>query len=285
MKKKLNDTKYYLNKQTDLNNTLSHKLFQLSDEKNSYSDILHPLLDENKKLTTENRKLANDLDEILKKYNQQTADIQKEKMYKEQKHLKFQEQKIIKEEEKKAQQKKINDHIILADEKLKYTPEQIICLRQKVFMNEEESRKFYHICEEFKSPDYLQKYNTKQIYIFSQVALHSIFDITKTGEELNEIIEYEYTKKYYLSKSVDFLVCATYYHNEKRYVEYKPILGIEIDGKYHERTDVQKRDEIKEQLFKAVNIPLLRFPLEENKFDKEAIRHKIRNILLNGSQH
>lgn len=54
-------------------------------------------------------------------------------------------------------------------------------------------------------------------------------------------------------KHVDFLLC------EPRTV--KPLLGIELDDKSHQRADRQKRDEIVQQVFSAAKLPLVRVPV------------------------
>ncbi len=54
-------------------------------------------------------------------------------------------------------------------------------------------------------------------------------------------------------KHVDFLLC------ELKTV--KPLLGIELDDKSHQRADRQKRDEIVQQVFSAAKLPLVRIPV------------------------
>jgi hypothetical protein len=53
-------------------------------------------------------------------------------------------------------------------------------------------------------------------------------------------------------KHVDFLLC-----NAKTM---RPIAGIELDDKSHQREDRQARDELVEQVFQAAKLPLIRFP-------------------------
>lgn len=55
-------------------------------------------------------------------------------------------------------------------------------------------------------------------------------------------------------KHVDFLLCDA--------KTVKPILGIELDDKSHQRSDRQVRDEFVEHVFAAAHLPLLRVPVK-----------------------
>lgn len=57
-------------------------------------------------------------------------------------------------------------------------------------------------------------------------------------------------------KHVDFLLC------EPKTV--RPILGIELDDKSHQRSDRQARDEFVENLFRAARLPLVRIPVKHS---------------------
>ena len=273
LQQKLNNANRHLEDESSKYLSLQRNNNILSKECEKLSINIKSLKSEKSRLSLRNEDLQQRLSTETRKYNELLNQINDDKFFREKKRQEYYEQ----QKENESQQKY---YIDIANQKLDLVPEQIICLRKKVFMNEDESRKYYHICEEFKDEAYTKKYSTKQIFVFAQVALHSIFARTQAGIELDKKIQDDYIRRFFLSKSIDYLVCATYYNEEKHYYEYKPILGIEVDGKYHEDPEVQKRDEQKERLFDAVGIPFLRFSLTENQEDRKAIRGKIRKLLL-----
>jgi predicted RNA-binding Zn-ribbon protein involved in translation (DUF1610 family) len=55
-------------------------------------------------------------------------------------------------------------------------------------------------------------------------------------------------------KHVDFLLCDA--------KTLRPLAGIELDDKSHQRSDRQVRDEFVEQVFRSARLPLLRFPAQ-----------------------
>lgn len=57
-------------------------------------------------------------------------------------------------------------------------------------------------------------------------------------------------------KHVDFLIC------DPKTV--RPLLGIELDDKSHEREDRRRRDNFVEQVFAAAKVPLLRIPVRQS---------------------
>ena len=57
-------------------------------------------------------------------------------------------------------------------------------------------------------------------------------------------------------KHVDFLLCDP--------VTIRPLVGIELDDKSHQRPDRQERDEFVERVFKAAGLPLLRVPVRRS---------------------
>nr|WP_302597396.1 DUF2726 domain-containing protein [uncultured Cellulosilyticum sp.] len=93
---------------------------------------------------------------------------------------------------------------------------------------------------------------------------------------LNEIFEAKSDKKYEKSRRkyikyyhVDFLIC------EKEHLT--PLLGIEVDGKYHNDANQQLSDAFKNELFKHNNIPLLRINCSD--YNLEQVIRDIKNIL------
>ena len=57
-------------------------------------------------------------------------------------------------------------------------------------------------------------------------------------------------------KHVDFLLC-----NPKTL---KPLLGIELDDKSHQKSDRKARDEFVERVYAAAELPLVRFPVRHS---------------------
>ncbi len=57
-------------------------------------------------------------------------------------------------------------------------------------------------------------------------------------------------------KHVDFLLCDP--------KTMRPLLGIELDDKSHQRDDRRERDEFVQQVFAAANLPLLRLPVQRS---------------------
>ena len=55
-------------------------------------------------------------------------------------------------------------------------------------------------------------------------------------------------------KHLDFLLCDP--------KTMRPLLGIELDDKSHQRKDRQERDELVENIFKVTNLPLARIPVK-----------------------
>jgi len=65
-------------------------------------------------------------------------------------------------------------------------------------------------------------------------------------------------------KHVDFLVCR----NE----DWMPMLAIELDDSSHDSKKRQKADSVKNDIFAAIGLPLLRLPLDEIDQHEELIR-------------
>jgi hypothetical protein len=62
-------------------------------------------------------------------------------------------------------------------------------------------------------------------------------------------------------KHVDFLLCDP--------KTLRPLVGIELDDKSHQRSDRQARDEFVEHVFQAANLPLVRIPVKTAYFITE----------------
>ncbi len=76
----------------------------------------------------------------------------------------------------------------------------------------------------------------------------------------------------YGNKSIDILICYTCWSNKpapnEPWVEYQPLLCIEIDGKSHETEEQQYRDEIKDLILKTIGLKLIRYKLRNGIINK-----------------
>lgn len=106
--------------------------------------------------------------------------------------------------------------------------------------------------------DILQKYFGNLYYIFPQVNLSTIFNHTIKGQN------WQAARNHINRKSIDFLIC------DKSYI--RPILGIELDDKTHQRPDRQVRDFEVERIFKKAGLRLLRFENRGSFDEKEIVR-------------
>ena len=127
-----------------------------------------------------------------------------------------------------------------------------------LFEKEEETSRIeypYELVNEFLSPAELNFFfNLKAVvgssaHIFSKVKLGDLFyakagDYGKNRSYMNRIDR----------KHVDFLLCDN--------KTLKPILGIELDDKSHQRSDRQERDNFVNHVFRAAHLPLLHLPVQ-----------------------
>ncbi len=97
--------------------------------------------------------------------------------------------------------------------------------------------------------------------IFSKVGLGSLFDVPRVAGETDWKTRGQFSQKH-----VDFLLCAP--------TSLKPILGIELDDPSHRRPESLARDKIKDDVFTAAELPLLRIPTQRT-FDAEDIAARI----------
>ncbi len=84
---------------------------------------------------------------------------------------------------------------------------------------------------------------------FPNVRLQDVFYITAKGEERRGV----YSR--FQDKHIDFLVVAA--------KDYRPVLGIELDGSSHDRAEQKYRDAVKEVVFRSAGLPLVRFRNED----------------------
>ncbi len=139
----------------------------------------------------------------------------------------------------------------------------------------------YHQMDEFVPPAELNFFfNLKSavgdsVQIFSKVKLSDLFyaktgDFGKTRSYTNKIDR----------KHVDFLLC-----NPKTL---KPILGIELDDKSHQRADRQERDEFVNHVFEAAKLPLIHIPVQRE-YSQSELKLRLSTYLsgtqVNNNQH
>lgn len=84
---------------------------------------------------------------------------------------------------------------------------------------------------------------------FPNVRLQDIFYIAAKGKERRGV----YAR--FQDKHVDFLIVDA--------KDYRPVLGIELDGSSHDRAEQKYRDAVKETVFRSAGLPLVRFRNED----------------------
>lgn len=126
----------------------------------------------------------------------------------------------------------------------------------KTATNEAQSPEFpYQLRDHFLSPaelsffDVLRTVVGNRATLCSKVALGDIFWVKKDDASVYR----RYTNKID-RKHVDFLLCDS--------ATMRPILGIELDDKSHQRADRRERDAFVDQVFQAAGLPLLHIPVK-----------------------
>ena len=111
----------------------------------------------------------------------------------------------------------------------------------------------YHLRDDFLSHAelsfylVLKKVVSEKALICTKVDLGDLFYVKSSDPSKFRI----YTNKID-RKHVDYLLCNP--------ITVKPLLGIELDDKSHQKSDRQARDEFVEKVFKAAKLPLIRIP-------------------------
>jgi hypothetical protein len=111
----------------------------------------------------------------------------------------------------------------------------------------------YHLRDNFLSPAELNFFEAlrtavgNRAALCSKVSLGDLFYVKKDDPSRYRI----YTNKID-RKHVDFLVCDA--------ATLRPLFGIELDDKSHQRADRRARDEFVDQVFAAAGLPLLHIP-------------------------
>lgn len=91
----------------------------------------------------------------------------------------------------------------------------------------------------------LERAVNERYYVFPQVHLSAILDYKVKGQDWN------YAFRHINGKSVDYVLCDR--------ITLRPCYAIELDDYTHDKTDRRKRDVEVERIFKAANLPLVRF--------------------------
>ncbi len=129
----------------------------------------------------------------------------------------------------------------------------------------------YHLIDEFASPAELNFFlNLKAVVgdsaqIFSKVKLSDLFyakagDYGKNRSYTNRIDR----------KHVDFLLCDP--------KTLKPILGIELDDKSHQRADRQARDDFVNHVFEAAKLPLMHISVQRG-YSQSELKTKLSSYI------
>ncbi|MBZ0315258.1 MAG: DUF2726 domain-containing protein [Anaerolineae bacterium] len=111
----------------------------------------------------------------------------------------------------------------------------------------------YHLRDQFLSPAELSFFEVlrtvvgNRVVLCTKVGLSDVFWVKQDDASKFRI----YTNKID-RKHVDFLLCNP--------LTMRPLVGIELDDKSHQRQDRQERDAFVDQVFKAARLPLLHVP-------------------------
>lgn len=196
-------------------------------------------------------------------------------------------------DKKKQDDQNVRDAI---EDALNTSPASFYTLKESC-MNPNESRMFHYINEALDklitNPD-----ERKLYYVFPQVCLYSFVNISPG---LKDTLR-EATKNKYIRKSIDYVICKSnkkYYpanwsrsHPDYTYYAFMPILLIELDGLSHSSSSQygedafqrqQQNDKFKDDLFKGLNVPLIRYQLEQpyiQKSDASKVKQEIEQKLI-----
>jgi hypothetical protein len=130
-------------------------------------------------------------------------------------------------------------------------------LRDKFASNAELS--FYHV---------LKQVVGDKATILIKVNLADIFYVATKEKPMRY-------RGYISQKHVDFLLCDP--------GTLKPRAGIELDDSSHEREDRQKSDALKDNVFKAAGLPLIRVPAQRA-YDTREVAEMVRGYLIETGQ-
>lgn len=98
----------------------------------------------------------------------------------------------------------------------------------------------------------------RKFIICPKVRMEDFLSVVKT--EKKEIMRY---RGYIKSRHIDFIICDNALHI---------LAGIELDDNSHKRDDVKKVDDLKNQIFKDINVPLYRISMSEGKYQEQVAK-------------
>lgn len=101
-------------------------------------------------------------------------------------------------------------------------------------------------------------------YVFSKVRLA---DIVKVKKNTGKYIKYFSRIQ---SKHIDFLLCDS--------IDFNPLLAIELDDSSHLAEDARERDEIKNRILEAADVPLLRIKPQKH-YDLSKLKCEIEEAM------
>jgi very-short-patch-repair endonuclease len=122
----------------------------------------------------------------------------------------------------------------------------------------------FHLRDDFLSPaeanfyQVLRMVTGQQVVALAKVNLNDLF-FAQTGDaRRNRAVSNRIDRKH-----VDFLLCDS--------STLRPVLGIELDDRSHERPDRIARDELVDGVFAAAGLPLLRVPVRQGYAPEELV--------------
>ncbi|NMC51966.1 DUF2726 domain-containing protein [Candidatus Kuenenbacteria bacterium] len=133
--------------------------------------------------------------------------------------------------------------------------EKVLPFRRKDFLLNIPERQFFEGLQQIIPAEYI---------VFPQIVLSNIIQVTSSKKEF-----WTYQNKIN-RKTIDFVIF------EKQYI--KPIIAIEYDGKTHNRSDRQERDDFVNMALESAGIKSLHIRHQKN-INFEEIKNKINELL------
>ena len=128
--------------------------------------------------------------------------------------------------------------------------------KKKDFLLNIPERKFFEDLQQIIPAEYI---------VFPQIVLSNIVKVSSSRKEF-----WTYQNKIN-RKTIDFVIF------EKQYL--KPVIGIEYDGKTHNRKDRQERDEFVNRILESAGIKSLHVKHQKN-INFEEVKNKINELLV-----
>lgn len=250
---KKSKTRYNQSEATDKEfHQLEEKLRHLQDENTSLEEKLRHLQTDNTSLKKELQRL-NSLEQENQRLNKVIAE-------KNENSRKWAQKKKDEKEAAAAAEREVRNNL----SRYYY--------RDDTLMNKSESFLFFYITQSLDEI-FLNRKGRDYYYLFPQASIFSFIKQTKNFPK--HVIGVG-------GKNIDFVLCHCQYSDKATFFKYEPILMIEIDGPHHfEKTyetqdfqQTQESDRLKNNVAYKMNIPLLRYRLndgEASKADKAGI--------------